>query len=163
MIEAARRVTGAYQAGGEGMGTETGSRDGTFAGGTGPGDISLVEGVCGDRGVRVFGGTGLDEEEGEWVLVLVEGDSGQLDTERLDGRSFGVPEVEALNGPVEDGGQGSLKLGSELGGFVASKYEGDGDGLEVLAQGGEVGWELGEFGCGKPENSMRLSDELRRR
>jgi hypothetical protein len=103
VVEATGGVAGAHKAGSEGTSTETGSWDGTFTGGMGPGDVGLIECVGGDGGIG-FGDTGLGEEEGEGVLVLVEGDGCLLNADRLGGRGLGVPELKAVDGPVEDRG-----------------------------------------------------------
>jgi hypothetical protein len=50
-----------------------------------------------------------------------------------------------------------------LGSFVTGQREGKWDGLKVFVQGGEVGWERWEFGCGEPEGGMRLKDKVGRR
>jgi hypothetical protein len=68
----------------------------------------MVE-IRGGKGLIRSRGALLGEEEGEGVLIFLKGGGGVLDAGGLNG-SFDPPELEALDGPIEKGGEGGREL-----------------------------------------------------
>ena len=112
VVEATGGEVDALKAEGEEASANTNCREGTFTGGTGPGGIGLIK-MRGGNGLSGIRGTVLGEEERKRVLIFLKDGSGLLDAGGFNGR-FGKPELEAGDGPIENGREGVLELVSKL-------------------------------------------------
>ena len=112
VVEATGGEAGAFEAKREEASADASGREGAFAGGTGPGGIGLIE-LRGGKGLIRIRGTLLGKEKGERVLIFLKSGVDVLDARGLS-RGFCKPELEALDGPVENGGEGELEVVSEL-------------------------------------------------
>ena len=110
-VEAAGSQAGAFEAKGEETGADTSSGEGAFAGGTSQRGIGLIE-LGGSNALIRSKSALLGEEERESILIFLKGSGGILDARRLNG-CLGPPELEASDGPIENGGEGELEVVSE--------------------------------------------------
>jgi hypothetical protein len=159
VVGAAKGLTGACEVVGEDEGTECVFGEGSLALGAGVEGVGLVEFAGRDGVVGILGTAGF-EEGGKEVLVFLEVKSGGGDAFGFDETVTG-PLLGTLDGPGEDGREGSGELVSELPHGLVVEGGGKGDDLEILAEGGEFGRELRKNGGGEPEFGLR--DESGRR
>jgi hypothetical protein len=151
--EAVVGATGGLTSAGEVVGEDKGAEfvfgERGLALGTGVEGISLIEFTGRDGVVGMLGAAGF-EEEGKEVLVFLEGEGGGGDASGFDEFVAG-PLLSTLDGPGEEGGEGSGELVGELAHGAAAEGGGKGDDFERVAERGEFGRKLREDGSGEPE------------